>query len=94
MDRPLVDSESDTLVDVLPNDDIPTDHEVTFHQSLNIEMQRVFATLTMREREILIFYYGIGLPHGLTLEEIALKFDITRERVRQLKEKAIKKLQK
>jgi RNA polymerase primary sigma factor len=94
LDRPLVENELDTLLDVLPNNDEPTDHDVTFHQSLRRDIQRVFDTLTMREREILILYFGIGLPHGLTLEEIAAKLEITRERVRQIKEKVIKKMKK
>ena len=94
LDKPLADNELDTLVDVLPNTDEPTDHDVSFHQSLQIELQRAFTTLHWRERDILALYYGIGLPHGLTLDEIAKKLDITRERVRQIKEKAIKKLQR
>ncbi len=61
-------------------------------QSLNKEIQRSLATLTDKERDVINLYYGIGMAHGLTLEEIGAKFDLTRERVRQIKEKAIRRL--
>jgi RNA polymerase primary sigma factor len=61
-------------------------------ESLNKEIQRSLATLTDKERDVINLYYGIGMAHGLTLEEIGAKFDLTRERVRQIKEKAIRRL--
>ncbi len=94
LDRPLVDNESDTLLDVLSNDENPTDHDVSFHEWLRLELQRAFTTLTMRERDILLMYFGIGRSHELTLDEIAEKLELTRERVRQIKERAITKLKR
>jgi RNA polymerase primary sigma factor len=61
-------------------------------ESLYKEIQRSLATLSEKERNVVSLYYGIGLPHGLTLEEIGEKFDLTSERVRQIKEKAIRML--
>jgi RNA polymerase primary sigma factor len=61
-------------------------------ESLMKEIERSLATLSEKERDVISLYYGIGLPHGLTLEEIGAKFDLTRERVRQIKEKAIRRL--
>jgi RNA polymerase primary sigma factor len=59
---------------------------------LNQEIQRSLSTLSDKEREVINLYYGIGMNHGLTLDEIGDKFDLTRERVRQIKEKAIRRL--
>lgn len=61
-------------------------------ESLNREIQRSLSTLTEKERDVINLYYGIGMNHGLTLEEIGAKFNLTRERVRQIKEKAIRRL--
>jgi RNA polymerase primary sigma factor len=61
-------------------------------ESLMQEIQRSLSTLTEKERDVINLYYGIGLNHGLTLDEIGDKFDLTRERVRQIKEKAIRRL--
>ena len=61
-------------------------------ESLNKEIQRSLSTLTEKERDVINLYYGIGMNHGLTLDEIGAKFNLTRERVRQIKEKAIKRL--
>jgi RNA polymerase primary sigma factor len=61
-------------------------------ESLAREIQRSLSTLTEKERDVVNLYYGIGMNHGLTLEEIGAKFDLTRERVRQIKEKAIRRL--
>ena len=55
-------------------------------------MERALGTLTQREAEVIRLYFGIGVEHALTLEEIGEKFDLTRERVRQIKEKAIRRL--
>jgi RNA polymerase primary sigma factor len=61
-------------------------------ESLGSEIQRSLASLSDKERDVINMYYGIGMSHGLTLEEIGDKFDLTRERVRQIKEKAIRRL--
>ena len=62
------------------------------NESLQKEIERSLSTLTEREREVIKLFFGIGMQHGLTLEEIGAKFDLTRERVRQIKEKAIRRL--
>ena len=62
------------------------------NESLSKEIDRALSTLTERERDVIKLFFGIGIPHGLTLEEIGAKFDLTRERVRQIKEKAVRRL--
>jgi RNA polymerase primary sigma factor len=62
------------------------------NESLQREIERSLSTLTERERDVIKLFFGIGMNHGLTLEEIGAKFDLTRERVRQIKEKAIRRL--
>jgi RNA polymerase primary sigma factor len=62
------------------------------NESLQREIERSLSTLTERERDVVKLFFGIGINHGLTLEEIGAKFDLTRERVRQIKEKAIRRL--
>ena len=62
------------------------------NESLSKEVERALSTLTQREAEVIRLYFGIGVEHSLTLEEIGEKFDLTRERVRQIKEKAIRRL--
>lgn len=92
VDAPLKDDEDVMFLDsYIPDDAMDTD-EPLMQESLGREIQRSLATLTEKEREVLNMYYGIGLSHGLTLEEIGAKFDLTRERVRQIKEKAIRRL--
>jgi len=61
-------------------------------ESLQREIERSLATLSDREKDVVMLFFGIGKKHGLTLEEIGTKFDLTRERVRQIKEKAIRRL--
>ena len=65
---------------------------ILMHESLGREIQRSLATLSEKERDVINMYYGIGMNHGLTLEEIGAKFNLTRERVRQIKEKAIRQI--
>lgn len=92
MDAPFVEGESNSLLDVLPNNDsIPADR-LLLNESLSKEIDRALSTLTERERDVVRLFFGIGINHGLTLEEIGAKFDLTRERVRQIKEKAIRRL--
>ncbi len=92
MDAPLLQGEESSLYDVLPNNDSPRADSELINESLQKEIERSLATLTERERDVIKLFFGIGMNHGLTLEEIGAKFDLTRERVRQIKEKAIRRL--
>jgi RNA polymerase primary sigma factor len=92
MDAPFVEGESNSLLDVLPNNDSAPADRLLLNESLAKEIERALSTLTERERDVVKLFFGIGINHGLTLEEIGAKFDLTRERVRQIKEKAIRRL--
>jgi RNA polymerase primary sigma factor len=94
MDAPLKedDSSENNLYDVFTNDDTPSPDGDLIDSSLKIEIERLLSTLNEREAEILRYYYGLNGMQGHTLEEIGKELDLTRERVRQIKEKAIKKL--
>jgi RNA polymerase primary sigma factor len=93
MDAPLTTNEDGgTLMDVMSNNDAPKTDHVLMAESLQKEIERSLGTLTDKEREIIRLFFGIGMNHGLTLEEIGSKFNLTRERVRQIKEKAIRRL--
>jgi len=92
MDAPLAADEDVTFLDVFIPTNISSTDEDLMHESLGREIQRSLSTLSKKERDVINLYYGIGLNHGLTLEEIGAKFDLTRERVRQIKEKAIRRL--
>ena len=92
IDAPLVADEDVNFVDVLPNEDTPPTDSALMQESLSQEIERALSTLTEYEREVIKMYFGIGLPHSLSLDEIAMKFGLTRERVRQIKEKGIKRL--
>lgn len=92
MDAPFVNGEDNSLLDVLVNHDSPRADNTLMSESLQKEIERSLSTLTERERDVIRLFFGIGLNHGLTLEEIGAKFDLTRERVRQIKEKAIRRL--
>ena len=93
MDAPLTTNEDGgTLMDVMANNDAPKTDQKLMAESLQKEIERSLSTLTDKEREIIRLFFGIGMNHGLTLEEIGSKFNLTRERVRQIKEKAIRRL--
>lgn len=93
VDAPFAEGEESTLLDVLENENcIQADNEMTFNESLQIEIHRSLSTLTEKQREVLKLYFGIGLDHPVSLEDIGEKFGLTRERVRQIKDKAITKL--
>ena len=92
MDAPISQEDDTKFLEVFVNDDTPKTDAHLMRESLNKEIQRSLATLTDKERDVINLYYGIGMNHGLTLEEIGAKFDLTRERVRQIKEKAIRRL--
>jgi RNA polymerase primary sigma factor len=92
MDAPFQVGEENNLLDVLTNPDAPKTDSFLMTESLQKEIERSLSTLTERESDVVRLFFGIGIPHGLTLEEIGAKFDLTRERVRQIKEKAIRRL--
>jgi len=92
MDAPFANGEENSLLDVLVNHDSPRADNSLIAESLQKEIERSLSTLTDRERDVIKLFFGIGENHGLTLEEIGAKFDLTRERVRQIKEKAIRRL--
>ncbi|MBE7175978.1 MAG: RNA polymerase sigma factor RpoD/SigA [Mucilaginibacter polytrichastri] len=91
MDAPFVQGEENTLLDVLENKDPDTD-SMLINESLSEEIKRSLATLTEREREIISLFFGLTSNHPLSLEEIGEKFNLTRERVRQIKDKALQRL--
>lgn len=92
MDAPFQEGEDNSLMDVMENPDSPNADERLLSESLVQEIDRSLSTLTQREKDVVKLFFGIGMNHGLTLEEIGAKFDLTRERVRQIKEKAIRRL--
>ncbi|MCD6659539.1 MAG: sigma-70 family RNA polymerase sigma factor [Lentimicrobium sp.] len=92
MDAPLVQDEDNNMYDVLRSDDGPTPETELLYESLRKEIERAVATLTPREADVVRLYFGLNGEHPLTLEEIGERFDLTRERVRQIKEKAIRRL--
>ncbi len=92
MDQPLMDGEDNTLMDVMINPNaIGTDFEV-LNASLKTEIERSLSTLSERQKDVIRFFFGIGIDHALSLEDIGERFNLTRERVRQIKYKAITKL--
>jgi len=92
MDAPLISGEETSMIDVFINEDTPDTDDYLMHESLQQEINRSLSTLSEKEREVIKRYYGIGITHNMTLEEIGAEFDLTRERVRQIKEKAIRRL--
>jgi RNA polymerase primary sigma factor len=93
MDTPLSEGEENTLLDVLENPNAEkTDGELDHNESLKTEIDRSLKTLTERQKEVICFFFGIGVDHPMSLEDIGEKFNLTRERVRQIKDKAITKL--
>jgi RNA polymerase primary sigma factor len=92
MDAPFSNSEDNRLLDVIQNEHLPPPDDDLLDESLRVEIDRALATLTKREAEVVRLYFGLGQEHPLTLEEIGERFNLTRERVRQIKEKAIRRL--
>ena len=92
LDAPLVDGEDSNLYDVLRSGESPNPDRQLLHESLRTEISRALETLTPRESDVVRLYFGLGNQHPMTLEEIGETFDLTRERVRQIKEKAIRRL--
>ncbi|MDD5149712.1 MAG: sigma-70 family RNA polymerase sigma factor [Flavobacterium sp.] len=92
MDAPLVEGEDSNLYDVLRSGESPNPDRALIQESLRTEIERSLETLTPREADVVRLYFGLGDQHPMTLEEIGETFDLTRERVRQIKEKAIRRL--
>jgi len=93
MDAPFVDGEDNSLLDVLENSGTPgTDSKLEYAESLRREIERSLNTLTERQCDVIKLYFGIGIEHPMSLEDIGDRFGLTRERVRQIKDKAINKL--
>jgi RNA polymerase primary sigma factor len=94
LDAPLIegDDSSSSMYDILLNDSLPSPEIELVNESLRIEINRSLSTLTQREGDVVRLYYGLNGKYPLTLEEIGEQFELTRERVRQIKEKAIRRL--
>ncbi len=92
VDAPINPNDDTKFLDIYLNEDSTATDSILMKESLHREIQRSLSTLTDKERDVINLYYGIGLNNGLTLEEIGEKFNLTRERVRQIKEKAIRRL--
>jgi RNA polymerase primary sigma factor len=93
MDSPISEGEDSTLVDVMmnPNAEL-ADEEIANKESLKLEIERSLNTLTERQQEVIRYFFGIGIDHPMSLEDIGERFCLTRERVRQIKDKAINRL--
>ena len=93
MDTPLSEGEDNTLIDVLENPNAErAETNIEHKESLKQEIDRSLRTLTERQKEVICFFFGIGVDHPMSLEDIGERFNLTRERVRQIKDKAITKL--
>ena len=92
MDAPLIQDEDNNMYDVLKSEEAVTPETGLLYESLRKEINRAVSTLTERESDVVQLYFGLNVEHPMTLEEIGEKFDLTRERVRQIKEKAIRRL--
>ena len=92
MDAPFASGEENRLLDVIENDDEPSPDYTLMTESLKAEINRSLSSLSQREAEVIKMYFGLNKEHSMTLEEIGEKYNLTRERVRQIKEKAIRRL--
>jgi RNA polymerase primary sigma factor len=93
MDAPISSEEDNNMYDVLQSGDTPSPDKNLINESLAYEIERALSTLSPRESKVLKLYFGLGMKHPYTLEEIGEELNLTRERVRQIKEKAIKRIQ-
>ena len=93
MDAPLKDEDgSSNMYEVMESTSNPKPDRELMNESLRKEIERSLTTLTVREADVVRLYFGLSGAHPMTLEEIGERFDLTRERVRQIKEKAIRRL--
>ena len=92
LDAPFSVSEDNSLMDVLEDEFQPAPDEDLLTESLKVEIERALGSLSAREAEVINLYFGLSQEKALTLEEIGTRFNLTRERVRQIKEKAIRRL--
>ena len=93
VDTPISDEDDNTLIDVLVNDNAcNTDQKLVYDESLKMQIDHSLNELTERQKNVICFFYGIGIDHPLSLEDIGQRFSLSRERVRQIKEQAITKL--
>lgn len=93
VDQPIFDGEDGTLIDLLENKNAEkTDDKLFVTDSLNTEIERTLSSLTLRQKEVLVYFFGLGIDHPLSLEDIGERYNLTRERVRQIKDKAISRL--
>lgn len=93
VDSPIMDGEDSTLIDIMENPNAErVETELEHNESIKIEIDRSLETLTERQKEVICFFFGIGRDQPMSLEDIGEKFNLTRERVRQIKDKAITKL--
>jgi len=92
LDAPFSEEEENRLLDIIENQEQPSPDNTLINESLRIELDRALSTLTQREADVVKLYFGLDLETPLTLEEIGEKFQLTRERVRQIKEKALRRL--
>lgn len=93
MDAPISNEEDNNMYDVIQSDDNPSPDRQLINESLTYEIDRALSTLSPRESKVIKLYFGINMKHPLTLEEIGEELGLTRERVRQIKEKALKRIQ-
>lgn len=93
MDAPISSEEDNNMYDVLQSSETPSPDKNLINESLSYEIERALSTLSSRESKVLKLYFGLGMKHPYTLEEIGEELNLTRERVRQIKEKAIKRIQ-
>jgi len=92
MDAPFAQGEENRLLDIIENEELPNPDSTLMTESLKTEIERALSSLSERESEVIKLYFGLNKEHSLTLEEIGERFNLTRERVRQIKEKAIRRL--
>ena len=92
MDAPFAQGEENSLLDVIENEDLPSPDNSLMSESLKTEIGRALSSLSEREAEVIKLYFGLETECAHTLEEIGARFNLTRERVRQIKEKAIRRL--
>jgi len=94
MDQPIEQGEDGSLIDLMENKNaVPTDQHLYVDESLHTELERTLSALTPRQKEVIQYFFGLGIDHPLSLEDIGARYNLTRERVRQIKDKAIMRLQ-